>query len=236
MAKIYGLFGSMTGKLADTVMSVRNGEQLARKYQPVVYNPSTQAQVGQRAKLKLMSQLSAVMAPVIAMRRKGSVSSRNLFTKVNFPLASYSDDTASIDLDSVQLTSSVVAFPTLEVTRGAENITIAVGSSFGVESTFSRVVYAVFLKQTGDKLRFYTSKVISEAGTGNRFEATIPATTASLVVLGYGVRDNTEAARVVFGNMQAPTAEDVARLVTNSTLLESDVTLTETRGFTLPSA
>lgn len=224
----------MTGKLADVVMAVRNGEQVARKYQPVVSNPSTSAQVAQRAKLKLLSQLSAVMAPVIAIPRKGSVSSRNLFTKINFGLTSFASDTASIDLDQVQLTSSVVALPSIYTERSASSFGASLLIPTGVPAPdFSRVVYALFEKQNDDKLRYVTSVVVNEPGAGGAFPATLPLITGEAVLLAYGVRDNTEAARVAFGNLEAPTAVDVANLVTTRTLKESDITLTETRGVTV---
>lgn len=226
MAKIYGLFGSMTGKLADTVMSVRNGEQIARKYQPVVYNPSTPAQVAVRAKLKLMSQLSAVMAPVIAIPRVGAVSSRNRFTAVNYNKTTYTNDTADITLVDVQLTKSVVALPAIVATRSGSAINIELAS----EANVDRVVYAVFAKQADNTLRYVTSSVISTPGQDSKFPYDPVVGTEPMVVYAYGVRDNTEAARVTFGNMQAVTAETVAKVVTSRTLLESDITLTETQG------
>ena len=233
MARIYGLFGAMTGKLADTVMAVRNGEQIARKYQPIVSNPSTPAQVAQRAKLKLLSQLSAVMAPVIAMPRNGNMSSRNLFTKVNFPLTTFDSDTASIDLDHVQLTSSVVALPPVYTERTLSSFGASLLIPAGSPAPdFSRVVYTLFEKQSDQKLRYVTSVVVNEPGAGGAFPATLPIINNEAVVLVYGVRDNTEAARVVFGNLEAPTAVDIANLVTTRTLRESDITLSETRGVT----
>ena len=216
----------MTGKLADTVMSVRNGEQIARKYQPVVYNPSTPAQVAVRAKLKLMSQLSAVMAPVIAIPRVGAVSSRNRFTAVNYNKTTYTNDTADITLVDVQLTKSVVALPAIVATRSGSAINIELAS----EANVDRVVYAVFAKQADNTLRYVTSSVISTPGQDSKFPYDPVVGTEPMVVYAYGVRDNTEAARVTFGNMQAVTAETVAKVVTSRTLLESDITLTETQG------
>lgn len=225
----------MTGKLADTVMSVRNGEQIARKYQPIVYNPSTSAQVAQRAKLKLLSQLSAVMAPVIAIPRQGSVSSRNFFTKVNFPLLTFATDTASVDLDKIQLTSSVVALPELYAERTASSFSVSLIVAQDTPAPdFNRVVYTMFEKQADEKLRYVTSLVISEPSSTGEFPTQLPLISGEAVILAYGVRDNTEAARVTFGNMQAPTAVDVANLVTTRTLRETDITLSETRGVTSP--
>lgn len=242
MAKIYGLFGAMTGKLADTVMSVRNGEQIARKYQPVVFNPSTPAQVAQRAKLKLISQLSAVMAPVIAIPRQGSVSSRNLFTKVNFPLTTFADSEAEVTLSSVQLTKSAVGLSNIIVERNENEITASLLTSTLSASGdiptigISRVVYAMFVKGSDSKLRFVDSRVVSAPGTNNEFAASFPLTNLEIVVLAYAVRDNTEAARATFGNLTTVTAETVASLLVNRALLESDVTVTETRGYQLAAA
>lgn len=233
MAKIYGLFGSMTGKLADTVMSVRNGEQLARKYQPIVYNPSTPAQIAQRAKMKLMSQLSAVMAPVIAIPRKGSISSRNLFTKKNFALTEYTDSTASVTLANIQLTDSVLSLPNVSATRGTTDIEVALALQV---AGLSRVVYVAFVKQNDNTLRYHASTVVEKVNDRDEFVGTIPTTSLNAVIYAYGVRDNTEAARVKFGNLEAPTAQSVADLIVTRTLLESDISLTETKGVELPIA
>lgn len=216
----------MTGKLADTVMSVRNGEQIARKYQPVVFNPSTPAQVAQRAKLKLMSQLSAVMAPYIAIPRNGAISSRNLFTKINFPATTYTDNTADVNLESMKLTKSVVALPAISATRAGSVLSLGLATS---EVNVNRVVYVAFVKTNGE-LRAAGSVVSTTAGTpSSPWQASLDiATNDECVVYAYGIRDNTEAARVRFGDMQAITAEQVAKLIVTRTLLESDITLTDT--------
>lgn len=235
MAKIYGLFGTMTGKLADTVMSVRNGEQIARKYQPVVFNPSTPAQIATRAKLKLMSQLSSVMAPVIAIPREGSVSPRNLFVKSNYGLATFAENQADITLTSVQLTRSVVALPEVALSNYGETIRASLDVSVsGGALDVNRVVYCEFVKQADGKLRYVASQVVSEKGTNGDYPTTsLPLAVGEVVVLGYGVRDNTENARAVFGNMQAVQAETVAKLIVTRTLTETDITLSETRGASL---
>lgn len=229
MAKIYGLFGTMTGKLADTVMSVRNGEQIARKYQPVVLNPSSPAQVAQRAKLKLMSQLSAIMAPVIAIPRQGAVSSRNLFTKKNIGLTTYANNEAEINMPNIQLTSSVVGLPALVV--GATGTTSIDVSLDTINVDIDRVVYAAFEKRPDNSLRLYGTTVVSERGTSAApFGGSFPYTSAELVVYAYGVRDNNENARTTFGNLEVTSGEQVAKLITNRKLTEADITLTETVG------
>ena len=217
----------MTGKLADTVMSVRNGEQIARKYQPIVFNPSTPAQVAQRAKLKLISQLSAVMAPYIAIRKQGSVSSRNLFTKKNFPLASYNNDTAQITLEQVQLTDSVVGLPAIDAVRTGSSIAMNLGTDV---ADVDRVVYVAIAK-SGNTLRAVASAVAQSAdSSASPWPATLEVgTNAEVYVYAYGIRFNSEYARVRFGNLGSPAAEQVAKLIVESVLSESDVTLTETK-------
>lgn len=231
MAKIYGLFGSMTGKTADVVMVVRNGVQIVRKYQPSVANPNTEGQVAARAKLKLVSQLSAILAPAIAIPRSGNVSSRNLFTKLNYPLASYTNNMADIELVNVKITKSVVGLPVVVATRGENGVNVYLSAQQGYQ-TLSRVVYVAVAKQTDGTLRYAGSMVSSSAGTGN-FQVEFPTTTEETVYFAYGVRDNTEAARVIFGDLQAITAETVAKLIVSRALLETDVTVTETRGVVL---
>lgn len=226
MAKIYGLFGSMTGKLADVVMAVRNGEQVARKYQPVVSNPNTRAQVANRAKLKLMSQLSAVMAPVIAIPREGVVSSRNLFVKANYRTATFNNEVADIELADVKLTRSVVFLPAINATRSQDNINVQLGAGAG---DLSRVVYAMFTKETTGELRLYESTVLTTPGTGNTWLWQVGNVQREVVVYGYGMRDNTNAARAIFGNLEVQSAESVAKLIVDRIVTERDVTLTETR-------
>lgn len=231
MAKIYGLFGSMKGKVADVVMAVRNGEQIVRKYQPVVSNPSTPAQVAVRAKMKLLSQLSAVMAPVIAMPRVGAVSSRNMFTKENYVNATYANNQADITLLGVKLTKGILSMPPLNATREGTNVTVRLRS--GV--SYNRVVYSFFAKQNDNTLRYVTSSVVSEPGNDGYFPAVVAISNLPLVIYAYGVRDNNDAARAAFGNLQVVTAETVAKVIVSRVLKESDITLTETVAFNLPA-
>lgn len=232
MAKIFGLQGAITGKLANTVFAIRYGEQLARAYQPVVHNPKSEAQAINRAKLKLISQLSAVLAPVIAIRRIGSKSPRNLFTKENFPLVGYTDSVASINLNRVQLTQSVVGLPAFSADR-TSGTGIAVALSGDASNDFDRVVYVVIAKQGDEKLRLIGSTMATEAGTNGTFPAVLPYSDNAVVVYAYGIRANSDYARTVFGNLTAAAAEEVAKLIVTRALTENDVTLSETLGLTM---
>ena len=229
MAKIHGLFGAMTGKVADAVMVIRNGEQIVRKYQPKVSNPCTPGQIASRAKMKLMSQLSAVMAPVIAMPRAGAVSTRNQFVKENYKASTYNENKADIQLTDIKLTKSVVSLPSVVASLSGNDVTARLSGSTDLD--VSRVVYTLFLKQPDNTLRYAGSKVVTDAGDNNSYPATFTGlfTNSNGVVYAYGVRDNTESARVAFGNMQANSAETVAKLIVSRSVTETDVTLTETQ-------
>lgn len=231
MAKFYG--GNVkVGKKGDAVFRVRFGETIESQYQPIVANPSTELQVQSRAKLKLASQLSAVLAPVVAIKRIGSKSPRNLFVKTNYPLLSYNGSAAEANLNGIQLTKSVVAMVNFNADRTSGN-KIAVELNQGAAATIDRVVYVECVKQSDNSLRLIGSSVVEVAGADGKFAGELPYSSEPVVILAYGVRDNNDRSKAVFGNMTAPTAEEVARLVVSRQLLASDTTLTETLGLTM---
>lgn len=234
MAKIYGLFGAMSGKVADVVMSVRNGEQIVRKYQPIVRNPQTENQYTTRARFKLLSQMSAVMAPYIAIRREGAVSPRNIFTRINFGSTTFENNQADIALSGVKLTTGVVSLPAFVATRGDSGVTVALTEA---ARDLNRVAYVAFVRMSDGTLRALTSVVASESSANYTFPATLSTSQLAndeLYIYAYGVRINTDTANRRFGNMTIDGAEDIAKLIVSSMLLETDVTVTETKYFNLP--
>lgn len=224
MAKIYGLFGAMTGKLADTVMSVRNGEQIARKYQPSVFNPSTPSQVATRAKLKLLSQLGAVLNDSIAFRKRGGVSSRNLFTKANYGLTTYATNQASIDLANVDLTGGIVPLTINDVRRSEENLIVTGSTSESVSK-----VYVAFYQGSANSLR--EVKIVETNTNNGAYTATIENGAALAgVAFAYGIRFNNEAAKVRYSNLIAELPVNTAIVTVIRSMFESDISLTETAG------
>lgn len=229
MARIYGLTGKMQGKYGNAVFRIRRGTQVMAAYNPVVDNPNTQNQVNARARFKLLSQLASIYAPIIAIPRDGAVTSRNLFTKKNFPLSTSTDAKAEIKLPSVQLTASNREMPAFSVSR-SNGSSILVGLQ--QPTAFSRVVYAVIAKNANDNLRVFASDVVENTtpGESNTFAASLPYTAEAVIVYAYGITDTNAAARAAFGALHAPTAEDVATLVTSRTISTSDVVMTATGG------
>lgn len=224
----------MTGKLADTVMSVRNGEQLARKYQPVVFNPSTPAQVAQRAKMKLMSQLSAILGRYIVFPRVGSVSSRNAFTKANFRLTTFLNNKAGVALNNLQLTDSPVVFNYVGISRSAESIQAQVTDI--TADPLTRVVFVFLVKDADETLHVIDTKVVTEKDSLGYFTTTINPRNESVVVLAYGMWDRSDTARAIFGNIEAPSASQIASLTVTRGLSARDVEFTKTSGNTLDAA
>lgn len=71
MAKVVGLVGAASGKIGNVVYAVTNGIQVARVYQPQVYNPKSPLQSQQRAKGNLAGRMSSFV-PSTAIMGLGS--------------------------------------------------------------------------------------------------------------------------------------------------------------------
>lgn len=230
--KLYGITGFGTGKLGNSVYSVRNGEQIVRQYNPVVANPQTDAQVQSRTILKLMSQLAAILAPVIAIPAEGLKSKRNLFISQNYNLAYYSNNEAQIALDSVQLTKSSIAFPSVDVSRAqATGITCELSSDSHL--SFDRVVYVCITKQTDGSMSLFDTKIISEAGQDGTFPGVLAYTPNAICIYAYGIRANDEATLTRFDNILADSGMNIAAVANRSRDLLANVTYSITRGIVL---
>lgn len=234
MAKFFGN-SVKVGRVGGSVFRVRAGETIEAQYQPNVSNPSTPGQVAARAKMKLMSQLSAVMAPAIAIAPDGNKSSRNLFTKVNYSRTTYvaGDDGghADINIAEIQLTKSVIGMGALFQVSRTEN-TLVVGASIRSEQSLTGVIYNAFVREADGRLLFLQQVDVKEAGNEGIYPATLtmPSATSTVYILAYGYRLLSEKAQVVYGNVENGTLNSIASLVASRTLLASDIQLTETRG------
>lgn len=235
MSKVYGLQGYLKGKLGNTVFAIRNGVQLARQYNPVVNNPKTAAQVANRGKLKLLSQLSASVASVIAMPRIGLVTRRNQFIRRNYPYTTYGDDAASIPMADILLTASYVGLPGFTADR-SNGTSINVALEESASAMYDAVVWVVLKKTTSQAIVPAASVVQTVAGDSGAFQTELPFVEGDISVHAYGVKYNTALARTTFGDMVAPTAEDVAKVIVTRVLTERDATLSETRGLFLDTA
>lgn len=225
--------GKQSGKLGQSVLSTRYGEQIQRAYVGTIANPKTEAQVATRSRFKLASQLSAVMADVIAIPRVGSKTGRNQFVSACMDITSEAAGVAQINLNAVQLTKSQRGLIGFAATRDTANDKISVALKGANGSDLSRVVYVAFEKQNDGSLVQLASQVVSSPGVNQTFPADLKGSTKSVVVYAYGMTDKDGAASVKFGNLNAPTAEQVAKLLTTSSDTLAGVSLTKTNGATM---
>ena len=230
--KLHGIGGVGTGKLGSMVYSVRNGQQIVRQYNPIVANPSTAAQVEVRSKMKLMSQLAAIVAPVIAISADGLKTKRNLFISRNYNLSSYEDETAQIDMAGIQLTKSNTAFPDFEVDRSSGN-SIAVHLSEDATNLFDRVIYCAVISQADGSLRLWDDVLVTEAGAGGLFPAVLPYTPNAIAVYGYGIRANNDDAKAAYADLKSGDAGKLAQILTSRNATLEAVTISETKGCVL---
>lgn len=226
--KLNGIIGKGTGKLGSSVFAISGGEQVVREYNPVVSNPNTEAQIAQRAKLKLMSQLAAAMEPGIMFVKQGLVSARNQFVSKNIGLATYGEtdpEQAAIDLTKIQLTPSNVGMrPLGEVTLSTGTLNLVLADDGG--KAFTRVVYVVFAKTTAGELVYVASKSVTEKGVGNTYPTSISCAYSNVVVYAFGVNDKNSNATIRYENYVAEQGDSDATLDTLKLFRSVDYGLT----------
>lgn len=231
MAKQTSLFGKISGKIGAVVFSTSSGETISREYNPNVANPNTQAQVNQRAKMKLMSQLSASLAPVIAMTKSGLVSKRNKFTKLNFRYAYASGGTAQVSYENLQLTEGNSALPQIVYAGSSGTRTLSLAES--AEESISRVVYIIYKKTQEAKLQYVNSYIVEVAGEDGKFTLELSDLVEdNYVFYAYGMKDMSAKATAQYGELEVTTANDLAKLVASRQISTSDYQFTQTRGAT----
>lgn len=209
--KLKGIFGKGSGKLGNAVFAVSGGEQLVKEYNPRVSNPNTPAQVEQRAKFKLLSQLAADLNEAIAYRKQGLVSSRNLFVRENIVKAGYSDGQASMPFVDIAVASGSVSIPSIEVGLVSEgNYSVKLSSAAG-EGIIS-VAYFVYRIDGVRRLTLEKKEVVSTAGAGGDFPLNVELRGGQYVVFGYGILEKAEGAGADYENMVANGDDEEAQL------------------------
>lgn len=229
--KLNGILGTGSGKLGTSVFTTVKGTQIVRQHQPVVTNPSTKLQVAQRSRFKLVSQIAASMADVIAIPRIGLTSSRNLFIKKNMPAILGDAEGAKVSYEKLQLTSGTAAIPDIVATRSSGNLTLKLASN--ASGIVNRVVYCIFTKNSGGQLMLNNSAIVSDAGEDGSFKLQITDIAGDLAIYAYGMKDTSASASATFGNYKVTNASDIATLVSNRSISSKDFIFTKTGGTTL---
>lgn len=229
--KLNGLLGTGSGKLGTSVFTTVKGTQIVRQHQPVVTNPSTKLQVTQRSRFKLVSQIAASMADVIAIPRIGLTSSRNLFIKKNMPAVLGNVEGAQVSYEKLQLTNGTAALPAIIASRAGGNLTLNLAND--ARKIVNRVIYCIFEKSSGNQLILNTSAVVSDAGIDGDFAMSFTGMAGELAIYAYGMKDTSASASATFGNYKVTNASDIATLVSNRSISSKDFIFTKTNGTTL---
>lgn len=224
--------GKGTGKVGGRVYAVNGGVQIVREYTNKVSNPSTPAQVAQRSKMKLMAQLAASYAIVLAFRKDGLKSARNQFISKNIGNVSFAGDTASINLPAIQLTAGATSIPAVNASRDGETA-IAVALSASATNNCARVVYVAMKKTSDGEMMFHDSAVVETAGNDGTFAGTLAYTADEVVIYAYGMKDLSAAASDKYGNYGVTSGTQIATLVATRSLSASDYSFTKTVGVQL---
>lgn len=233
--------------MGSAVFRQRFGETVVSQYQPKVSNPNTTAQSDNRAAFKLISQLGAAFADVIAIPRNGAQSPRNIFSKVNYPLVTKTtvngEDVASIDMSAIQLTNSSRPLNTsllANVNQGRDTVQIDINEKLTViagESTINQIVFVAVsgfgtlgtTKRPPRVRGTATEPITSNGQLENAVNITLGTALEedeALYVYAYGITYAEGGSSETYDNLT--TANDVALLVSSRSSALEDLILTET--------
>lgn len=232
--KINPIFGKGTGKVGGLVFANVSGEQIIREYNGNVSNPNTEAQVGQRAKFKLASQLAATLNDNIVIPKKGLISARNQFVKKNIGHITVSEDTASVDYEKLQISDGTIRLPEVEgATVSAQEMQVQLAED--ASALVDRVAYVVYKKVEDGTLQFVASKVVTTPGTSGDFRTNFPFDGNECVVYAYGMKDKNAAARTKYENYNVQSGTNIASLVASRTFTTAEYSFSVTVGCTVES-
>lgn len=226
--KLSGLLGTGSGKLGSSVFSVNGGTQIVRQYQPTVNNPSTDAQVENRSKLKLLSQLGAQVENVIAIRKKGMVSSRNGFTSANYDLTYVDQNEANIALEDIRLTDSSFALPGFQANRSGDFLHVELLED--ASQVVDQVVWVILRRTETGYISANVSAIQSTAGADGLFATDLNKVEGDIAVLAYGIRYGSADAKGKYENIIIEANSNVASVLASNEVPQTAASLTETRG------
>lgn len=222
-----------SGKVGSSVFVINHGVLIEREYNSEVSNPSTPAQVGQRARFKLASQVSAALENVIAIPRKGIQSPRNRFVKRNMPFFYGGVDGAQVTYENLQLTLGSIGLPGIYASRNGSG-ELELSLTEPVNKSVSYVAYSIFRKTDDEMLQLVASEIVQVNEDEVDASVTIADPGGDLVIYAYGYRIKNAKAKAKYDNYRVSSAADMATLIANRRLELSDVYFTSTRGTSLP--
>lgn len=230
--KLQGFVGKGTGKLGASVWAVRKGVQIVREYTDKVTNPNTPAQVGQRAKFKLLTQLGAVVAGAGMFFRNlnPGESMRNAFMRANMGAVTLSPtgDVALLNVSEVALTDGHTTAPSATFNRTTGALSVDVSAT--AMADIMGMGYAVITLPDVGRVIGYSARAEKAEGE-TTITATIVAPSALMSktnVLVWGYRFADAAARAKYEAIAADETADVVALEFDRMLREGLIEPTQT--------
>lgn len=234
--KLNGIVGKGSGKLGASVFAISGGEQIVRQYNPQVSNPQTDAQVAQRAKLKLMSQIAADLAPALGFKKLGLVSARNQFVSKNIALATFEDGVASVDYSAIKVTSGSQSCPGVNIARYNSTDNVQVTIQDGYMGNITHIVVATADASGDERLALQDVKIAAK-GDGGTFAPVIATANGNkTVVYVYGIISTSSNENTRYGNYANASAENVAELEVAKSLIATATAFTESIANVLPES
>lgn len=226
--KLNAMLGKGSGKVGGLVFSVSGGVQIVKEKATNVSNPNTDAQVEQRAKLKLMSQLAAALAPAIAFKKQGLVSARNQFVSANIGKVTYENGEASVDVKLLDLTGGSRMLPGISVTAGESgNANVALDA--GADESINAVVYALAAYESLEEFSLIDVKIVTAPGADRTFAVSMDKVGDNNVIYAYGLVASDGSKNVAYGDYAIADLGQVATLDTIASIVKSAAALTKTR-------
>lgn len=232
MARIISQLGKVAGAVSTVIASSYGGAVILRSRNPKKKQVNSIAQMESRAKLKLLGQIAAELAPVIVIPHTDNVSSRNLFIKKNYNLAYCNENSAQLTYENLQITGGMAGLPPIFVQREPSK-GVMVRLAEDMQSGVDRVVYILYKKTIAERLVYVDSVIAHAAGDDKLYPAVLPYTEGDIILLAYGMKDVSPNAGVKYGETKVSSAMDVAQLYLRHIKGKKDTIFTMTRGTTL---
>lgn len=230
--KLQGFVGKGSGRLGASVFTVRKGEQIVREYTDKVSNPNTPAQVEQRAKFKLLTQLSAVIAGAGLYFRNLNTGEnmRNAFMRANMSAVGFSQthQEALLNVSAVTLTDGHTTPPPATFNRTTKVLTVDVSDT--AMADIMGIGYAVITNPSEGRISGYSDRA-EKAKEATSITANIVAPEAQMNrtnVLIWGYRFADAAARARYENIAATETADVVSIEFERMLREGAIEPTQT--------
>jgi hypothetical protein len=231
-----------TGKKAGVVTYEAGGQLIAREYNPHPANPRTLKQIQQRAKIKLLSQMGALMRFYIAIFPTDGRSARAQFSSINWKKISAQDETAQINYTQIEISASTFPLPTIDrsVTLIEDHWRKRIYVTEEPAEEIKRVFYFIFRKDLNGSLvlaDYYLSERRSTPANPGYFNwagATFEIDDSGhslydYVVYAVAMCDKSEEATEYFLNLDVDYIEQVGRLISEKLITAADYYFTETR-------